>query len=100
VGSALFETWTTPEPRHYAMMAGAGFFLVFAHMCLFLAYRFGEAGTVAPFFYAFTLWAVASGYLVFGELPNSIGATGIALIALSGLAVILYEQRARRSALA
>jgi hypothetical protein len=36
------------------MMAGAGYFLVFAHMCLFFAYRFGAAATVAPFFCMFT----------------------------------------------
>jgi drug/metabolite transporter (DMT)-like permease len=100
VGSALFETWTAPEFRHYAIMAGAGFFLVLAHVCLFLAYRFGEAGTVAPFFYAFTLWAVASGYLVFGELPNAMGGLGILLITLSGIAIVLRERRARRAVVA
>jgi drug/metabolite transporter (DMT)-like permease len=98
LGSALFETWAAPSPRHYAMMAGAGFFLVFAHVCLFLAYRHGEAASVAPFFYAFALWAVLSGYVVFGELPNALGAIGIALIAASGIAIVLGQRWSRRVA--
>jgi drug/metabolite transporter (DMT)-like permease len=100
LASLAFETWPQTQPRHYAMMAGAGFFLVFAHVCLFLAYRLGEAATIAPFFYAFTPWAVLFGYAVFGDLPNAVGATGILLIALSGLAVVFHGQRLRRAAVA
>jgi drug/metabolite transporter (DMT)-like permease len=98
--SSIFEVWPEPQPRHYAMMGGAGFVLVFAHVFLFLAYCFGEAATVAPFFYTFTLWAVLSGFVVFGHLPNAVGAAGILLIGLRGLAIILHEQRSRRVAAA
>ncbi|MGO4840611.1 EamA/RhaT family transporter, partial [Rhizobiaceae sp. 2RAB30] len=49
---ALFEQWAMPEPRHLLLMAGSGFFLMFGHFFLFMAYRVGSTGTVAPFYYS------------------------------------------------
>lgn len=58
-----------------------------------LAYRLGRTAAVAPFFYSFALWAVLSGLLVFGVLPNALALVGIALIAGSGVAIVLLDQR-------
>jgi drug/metabolite transporter (DMT)-like permease len=53
---------------------------------------------VAPFYYAFTVWAVISGFAVFGELPNALASTGILFVAGSGLAIVLMDRRSRRVA--
>ena len=58
----------------------------------------GRPHRVAPFFYAFTLWAMMSGLLVFGDLPNPLALAGIALVTASGLAVVLLDTRGRRPA--
>lgn len=94
----LFEQWTMPEPRHLLLMAGSGFFLMFGHFFLFMAYRVGSTGTVAPFYYSFTIWAVMSGLLVFGYLPGKLALTGMALVVGSGLAIVLLDGRKRRLA--
>ena len=58
-----------------------------------LAYRLGRTAAVAPFFYSFALWAVLSGFFVFGALPNALALAGIALIVASGVAIVLLDQR-------
>jgi drug/metabolite transporter (DMT)-like permease len=91
--TALFETWVPPSPRHVLLMAVSGFFLIFGHMFIFVAFRTASAGTVAPFYYAFTIWAVLSGAIIFGSLPNHLSSAGMILIIASGLANIALERR-------
>ena len=95
LATAAVETWTTPSPRHLQLMAVSGFFLIFGHMFVFLAFRLASAGTVAPFYYAFTVWAVLAGVIVFGSFPNFLATAGMALIVASGLANIVIERRQR-----
>jgi len=92
------ESWATPGPRHLLLLAASGFFLVFGHFFIFSAYRAAPTATVAPFYYAFTVWAVLSGLVVFGELPNAMAGAGILLVAGSGLAIVLMDRRSRRVA--
>ncbi|HHY51509.1 MAG TPA: EamA/RhaT family transporter, partial [Alphaproteobacteria bacterium] len=77
-------------------LAGSGFFLVGGHFFLFLSYRTGETGIVAPFIYMFAVWAVISGVVVFGTLPNALALAGIALIVASGVVIAVIDERKRR----
>jgi drug/metabolite transporter (DMT)-like permease len=90
------ETWVMPSARHVLLLAASGFFLVFGHFFIFTAYRSAPTSTVAPFYYSFTVWAVISGYAAFGELPDLLASAGIALVAGSGLAIVLTDRRRRR----
>jgi drug/metabolite transporter (DMT)-like permease len=90
------ESWVMPEARHLVLMAGAGFFLIFGHFFIFMAYRVGPTSAVAPFYYCFTVWAVISGLLVFGQFPNTLAICGILLVVGSGLAIVSLDQRKRR----
>jgi drug/metabolite transporter (DMT)-like permease len=84
---AGFEVWRAPDLRHALLLLGAGFFLMLGQLLILYAYRHSAAGTVAPFFYSFTLWAVVSGLLVFGETPGPLALVGMGLIVLSGVAL-------------
>jgi len=90
------EHWVMPETRHLLLMAGAGFFLIFGHFFIFMAYRVGPTSAVAPFYYCFTVWAVISGLLVFGQFPNTLAVCGILLVVGSGLTIVSLDQRKRR----
>lgn len=92
----LSERWVMPEARHLLLMAGAGFFLIFGHFFIFMAYRVGPTSAVAPFYYCFTVWAVISGLLVFGQFPNTLAVCGILLVVGSGLTIVSLDQRKRR----
>lgn len=94
----LLESWVVPDGRHLLLLGGAGLFLIFGHFFLFMAYRVGPTGVVAPFYYTFTVWAVISGLVVFGHLPNALAVAGIVLIAASGLTIVLLDERKRRLA--
>lgn len=96
IAHLLLESWATPGPRHLMLLAGAGLFLIFGHFFIFMAYRVGPAGIVAPFYYSFTVWAVISGLLIFGELPNLMAIAGIVLVVASGLVIVLLDERKRR----
>jgi drug/metabolite transporter (DMT)-like permease len=95
--SAFTEQWAMPEWRHVALLFGAGFFLMFGHLCLFSAYRVGEAGSVAPFYYMFSVWALVSGLVVFGTFPNLLAIAGILFILASGISIVLLDGRRRLS---
>jgi drug/metabolite transporter (DMT)-like permease len=96
VAHLTFEDWAVPTSGHLALLGAAGLFLLGGHFFIFMAYRIGPASAVAPFFYFFTVWAVISGLLVFGVLPNWVALSGIALVVASGIAVVLLDQRQRR----
>jgi len=95
-GSLAFETPVTPTWRLIGLMAIAGFFLMGGHLFIFLAFRFARARVVAPFNYAFTVWAVVSGIVLFGEAPNWLAVAGMLLIVATGLAIMLLEGRTRQ----
>jgi drug/metabolite transporter (DMT)-like permease len=94
--TGLREQWVAPSGLHVSYLAAAGLFVMLGHFSIFLAYRYGTAGAVAPFFYAFAVWAMLVGYLVWHEIPNGLALLGIALIVASGLAIVLIDRRARR----
>jgi drug/metabolite transporter (DMT)-like permease len=96
VAHLLTEEWVTPGQRHLTLLLGAGLFLIFGHFFIFMAYRIGPTGVVAPFYYSFTVWAVISGLIVFAELPNALALAGIALVVASGLTIVMLDERRRR----
>lgn len=97
-GMMLTETPVVPSTRVVALMLAAGTLLIGGHFFIFLAYRLALPRVVAPFNYAFTIWALLSGYFVFGVVPNGLAFAGMALILATGLAVVLLEGRARSPA--
>lgn len=95
VMTLLFEAPVVPTFRHGWLMAIAGFFLMCGHSFIYMAYRLSPARVVAPFNYAFMIWAGISGVLVFQQVPNALAVAGMALIMTAGLAVVFLEGRAR-----
>ncbi|MGX9178243.1 DMT family transporter [Mesorhizobium sp. BHbdii] len=92
----MSERWVMPETHHLLLLAGAGLFLIFGHFFIFMAYRVGPTGVVAPFYYCFTVWAVISGLMVFQQLPNVLAISGILLVVASGLTIVSLDERRRR----
>lgn len=98
LATVLFETWVAPRPQHLALMAAAGVFLMGGHFFIFLAFRYASAGTLAPFYYSFTVWALLAGFAIFGNVPNGLAVVGIALILAAGVTVTLLDGRSRQTA--
>lgn len=82
-----------PEPREWALLGGLGAFSAVTHVMLAFAFRFAEAGILAPFQYLEIISATLLGLLVFGDFPDTITWMGTALIVAAGLYVFLHERR-------
>jgi drug/metabolite transporter (DMT)-like permease len=96
IATFVFEDWVMPSPRHLLLLAGSGLFLSLGHLFIFMSYRTGATSAVAPFYYLFSVWAVTSGYFVFGTFPNALAIAGICLILVSGISIVLLDERRRR----
>ena len=96
LSTASFETWVMPSRGHVLLMAAAGPLMLCGHFFIMQAYRLASAVVVAPFAYTFTLWAMVSGAVLFGTVPNMMGQCGIGLIVVCGVAVVMLDERQRR----
>jgi drug/metabolite transporter (DMT)-like permease len=90
---ALWETWAWPSPAAILMLLCAGLGLLGGNYWIVVAMRWGDIPTVAPFRYSVILWAVAAGFVVWGELPDLATWTGIAVVTGAGLYTLLREHR-------
>ena len=97
IGMLAFETPVVPTSGDVMLMVLAGATGVAGHFLLYMTYRIGEARTVAPFMYTLTIWAVLSGLVLFGEIPNTLAIAGMVLVAVAGLAIIFLDGRQRRA---
>jgi drug/metabolite transporter (DMT)-like permease len=93
----IFEIPKTPDIENTSLAIVAAGLMVGGQMLAFLAYKIGEVKSVAPFMYSVTVWAGVLGYLVFGDVPNSLALLGIALVVVAGLGIILFDGTAKRT---
>jgi drug/metabolite transporter (DMT)-like permease len=84
--------WTSLTAFDLVLMAASGVLMGTAHYLLIEAYRWSEAGIVAPFKYTSLVWATLLGYLIWGDLPDRWVIAGAVLIIGSGLYVIYREK--------
>jgi drug/metabolite transporter (DMT)-like permease len=91
ISSFVFEDPVLPAGRDLVLSATAGALVIGGHYFIYTAFRLAAPRTLAPFYYAFTAWAVFFGLVIFGDWPNRLALLGIALIVVTGLAVILIH---------
>ncbi len=82
---SLFQGWVMLNARTVAALGLASVFLATGYHCIISSMRQGDMSVVAPFRYVGLLFAVALGYLVWGDVPNAMAWFGIALLVGSGL---------------
>lgn len=102
VGAGLMALQPTVAPGFGDVqglaVAAAG--VTLGNFFVILATRKADISVVAPFRYAVMPFALASGFLVWGDVPDFWAACGIALIVASGLYAFYRERlRARAAAL-
>ena len=72
------------------LLAGLGHWFVIA------AYVLAPASLLSPFTYVQMIWAVAYGYVIFGQLPDHWSMVGICVIVASGVYLAVMEHRRKR----
>jgi drug/metabolite transporter (DMT)-like permease len=86
-----FEVPTVP--LHALMLAIIGILGAVGHFMLIRAHALAPATLLSPFGYTQLVVVLTLGWLVFGQLPDGIALAGIALIAGSGLGLIIASRR-------
>ena len=81
-----------PQGWAWLWLFGVGFWAAASHMCMTVALKFAPSSTLAPIHYLEIITAVFLGFAVFGDFPNALTFTGIAIIVASGLYIIHREQ--------
>ena len=95
-GLAPFETWVWPSAAGLLLLFLSGVGLVGGTCWIVVAMRVGEIAVVAPFRYCVSLWAIAAGFVAWGEVPDLATWTGIAIVSGAGIYTILRESRLAR----
>lgn len=89
--------WVAPDALGWLWLSGVGFWACVSHMCMTYALKYAPSATLGPLHYFEIVVAVILGYLIFGDLPNRLTFTGIAIIICSGLYLIQRERLAMRA---
>jgi drug/metabolite transporter (DMT)-like permease len=80
-------------PLHAVMIAAIGILGAVGHFFLIRAHALAPATLLAPFGYAQLVVVLILGWLVFGQLPDALALAGMALVAGSGLGLILASRQ-------
>ena len=89
--------WITPDLFGWLLMAMLGLFGAAGHLTLIKALGYASPVVVAPLTYASLVWSIGFGFVIFGDLPDSMTLLGAAIIAASGMYVFHRERiRANR----
>ena len=87
--------WPSLEPLEWLLLFSTGASGALGHWLQIRAYRTAPASLLSPFVYLQIFAATALGWLVFGQLPDWMTGTGMALIVLGGAVTGALEWRAR-----
>ncbi|MFL6796793.1 MAG: DMT family transporter [Xanthobacteraceae bacterium] len=90
--------WVAPSLADLALLSLFGVVSIVALACVNRALKIAAASVLAPYQYTFIVWAIALGYLVFGDMPDRFTVCGAAIIILAGLYILWRERRRKRPA--
>ena len=95
-GSVLLDP-VMPGGIAWIWVIGVGVFATISHMMMTYGLSFAPSATLAPLQYFELPVATLLGFLVFGDFPDKLSLTGIAIIIVAGLYMIHRERVAARA---
>jgi len=93
---SVTETWQPLDLRAIVLIGGASVFIIGGYVFSILVMRVGDIGYTAPFRYTSLVFALALGWIVFGDWPNALTLIGGTIVVATGLFTLLREQRVAR----
>jgi drug/metabolite transporter (DMT)-like permease len=96
----LFFGFRWPTPIDAAMLFGSGFTNAIGQYFWTQSLHLAPATAVTPFYYLNLVWALALGFLVWGDVPTPSLLIGSAIVVASGFFLFWREARLQRASLA
>ena len=84
--------WVTPSARDFVLLLLLGVVAMLAHVCVNRSLKLAPASLVVPYQYTLILWAMVLGYLVFGDVPETLLVLGAAIIVAAGVFIFWRER--------
>ncbi|WP_300059308.1 DMT family transporter [uncultured Roseobacter sp.] len=84
----------------WSLLLSIGLLGTVAHLLMTWSLRYAPSATLAPMQYLEIPFATVIGFVIFGDLPNSLAAVGILITMLAGLYVVLRERATARALVA
>jgi drug/metabolite transporter (DMT)-like permease len=91
----LTEAWLVPDRTTLLQLGGAAVLLAIGYFMVIAAMRLGEMSVTAPFRYVVVAFAVAIGFVVWGDVPDGLMLLGAAIIVSTGLYTFYREAKVR-----
>jgi drug/metabolite transporter (DMT)-like permease len=85
--------WRLPGSGDLALLVLTGILGGVGQILLTQSYRYADTSLLAPFEYTTMIWALLTGWFIFGELPQTAVLSGGLIVSLAGLFVIWREHR-------
>jgi drug/metabolite transporter (DMT)-like permease len=92
-GLAMPFVWVMPSALDMLALAGIGIGGGVGQLWMVQAYRFAPAAAIAPFTYTSLVWALAFGFVLWGDVPTEATLIGAAIVIASGLYILHRETR-------
>lgn len=98
LGAILLAPFGVPVMAEVALWPGSLMVLMaatslLANLFTYLAYQYAEATRMAPLVYTQLASALVVGFLMFGDLPDTLALIGLAIMLVSGLSVLFVGIR-------
>jgi len=85
--------WVVPTARDFGLMMILGVVAMAAFACVNRSLKLAPASVVVPYQYTMIVWAVALGFLVFGDVPDAFTLLGSLIIIRGGTLYFLARGR-------
>jgi drug/metabolite transporter (DMT)-like permease len=92
------DSWVVPNAHDLALILLASAFLIVGYLTVVMAQRTGEFSVIAPFRYSALVFAMAAGWLVFGEWPDGMTMIGSGIVIATGVYMFRREALLRSAA--
>ena len=80
------------------LLAVAGCLIFAGYFFSVAAMRVGEVSFVTPFRYTVMVWAIALGYFIWGDIPNTLTMIGMTIVISMGIFTFWREASLRKRA--
>lgn len=86
-------SWEPVTLTQVAILTIAAVFVLIGYLFGVMTMRIGEIGFISPFRYTILIWAIILGFVVFGDVPDSLTLIGSAIVVLTGIYAFHRERK-------